>query len=256
MISIIIPTYNEEKYLPKLLESIKKQKFHDYEIIVADAGSHDKTKDIALEYGCRIIEGGKPAAGRNNGAKAASGEYLLFLDADVILPNNFFKKALAEFNHEYFEIATILQKPISKIELDKLIYRINNQIVTNFASIYPLTPGTCILVTRRLHRVLHGFNEKMRISEDNDYGKRAKKIAKYGAITDTYIKVSVRRLNKEGRIKLARKYINNGIFEQLKKIGIEKEISYEFGNFHDVKSLSSLEMRLEKILVFLKKISQ
>ena len=50
-ISIIIPTYNEEEYLPKLLESIKSQDFTDYEIIVADAQSDDNTREIAKENG-------------------------------------------------------------------------------------------------------------------------------------------------------------------------------------------------------------
>ena len=52
--SIIIPTFNEEEYLPILLESIKKQKFDDYEIIIADANSEDRTREIAKEYGLDV----------------------------------------------------------------------------------------------------------------------------------------------------------------------------------------------------------
>ncbi len=69
MLSIIIPTLNEEKWLLFILESIKHQNFKNYEIIVADAGSRDKTIAIAKHYGCEIVPGGCPAAGRNNGAK-------------------------------------------------------------------------------------------------------------------------------------------------------------------------------------------
>ena len=254
MISIIIPTLNEKKYLPKLLKSIKKQTFSDYEIIVSDANSKDKTKEIALEYGCKLVKGGRPAVGRNAGAKVANGEYLLFLDADVILPEDFLKKAIKQFDREYLEMATVLQKPISEVEIDKLIYKIHNILLKYTSEIYPLTVGVCILTTRRLHRRLNGFNEKMDISEDNDYGKRAKKIASYGTITDTCIKISVRRFNKEGRIKLAQKYIRHGVFEQLAKFGINKQIKYEFGDFQDVKSFSKLESQLEKILRFLNKI--
>lgn len=76
--SIVIPTYNEEEYLPKLLESIKMQSYDDYEIIVADANSNDRTREIAEEYGCIVVEGGLPAVGRNNGAKVAKGEIILF----------------------------------------------------------------------------------------------------------------------------------------------------------------------------------
>ena len=77
-LSIIIPTYNEEEYLPKLLYSIKEQEFKDYEIIVADAGSVDRTREIAESNGCKVIEGGLPAVGRNNGAKIAKGKYFYF----------------------------------------------------------------------------------------------------------------------------------------------------------------------------------
>ena len=57
--SIIIPTYNEEEYLPVLLDSIKEQDFNDYEIIVADANSSDRTREIAediLQKYCTSLE--------------------------------------------------------------------------------------------------------------------------------------------------------------------------------------------------------
>jgi glycosyltransferase involved in cell wall biosynthesis len=102
MLSIIIPSYNEEKYLPKLLKSIKKQDFKDYEIIVADNNSKDNTRQIALSYGAQIVDGGRPATARNNGVKVAKGDYLLFLDADTILPQHCLSKALNQFNKKYF----------------------------------------------------------------------------------------------------------------------------------------------------------
>ena len=92
-ISIIIPTLNEEKFLPKLLNSIKEQNYKNYEIIVSDANSKDKTIEIAKRFNVKIVQGGKPAVGRNNGAKFSVGDYLLFLDADVILPKNFLENS-------------------------------------------------------------------------------------------------------------------------------------------------------------------
>ena len=62
-LSIIIPTYNEEKYLPELLKSIKEQNFSSYEIIVADNDSNDNTVKIAESYGCKVVSGGLPAIG-------------------------------------------------------------------------------------------------------------------------------------------------------------------------------------------------
>ena len=95
--SIIIPTYNEEEYLPKLLESIKSQDFTDYEVIVADAQSNDNTREIAKEYGCIVVEGGLPGVGRNKGAEVAKGEVLLFLDSDLELTKNYLANVIEEF---------------------------------------------------------------------------------------------------------------------------------------------------------------
>ncbi len=90
MLSIIIPTYNEEEYLPYLLRSIEAQSYTDFEVIVADNGSTDTTAKLATDSGARVVSGGNPAEGRNSGAAAAKGENLLFLDADVILPDPWF----------------------------------------------------------------------------------------------------------------------------------------------------------------------
>ena len=101
MLSIIIPTLNEEKYLPPLLDSIKKQDYKDYEVIVADAGSKDKTVEIAKKYGCKVVKGGLLPAGRNRGAEASKGDLLLFLDSDIILPPHF-PQHLSEYQQSFW----------------------------------------------------------------------------------------------------------------------------------------------------------
>ena len=98
ILSIIIPTYNEEDYLPVLLDSIKEQNFDDYEVLVADANSKDRTREIAEEYGCIVVDGGLPAVGRNNGAKVAKGDILLFLDSDLKLNDVYLLFVIYEFN--------------------------------------------------------------------------------------------------------------------------------------------------------------
>ncbi|MFA7385400.1 MAG: glycosyltransferase, partial [Candidatus Paceibacterota bacterium] len=64
MISIIIRTLNEEKHLPLLLDSIENQGLHNYEIIVSDAGSSDRTLEIAKKRNCKIVKGGLHGKGR------------------------------------------------------------------------------------------------------------------------------------------------------------------------------------------------
>ena len=98
MLSIIIPALNEEKQIGPLLKLLKNSSFpKDCEIIVADAGSKDRTAAIARSFGCVVVKGGLPAVGRNTGARTAKGELLLFLDSDVTVSENFLENSLSEF---------------------------------------------------------------------------------------------------------------------------------------------------------------
>jgi glycosyltransferase involved in cell wall biosynthesis len=251
-ISIIIPTLNEEKFLPKLLNSIKEQNYKNYEVIIADANSTDKTIEIAKSYNAKIIEGGKPARGRNNGAKISIGDYLLFLDADVILPKNFLEKAIYEFDHHYYEVATFRFEPISNLKIDHLIFKLANVLIERTRKIYPLAPGFCIICTRRIFRRIGGFDESLFLAEDHDFVKRASKFSKFGIIKDTKVFVSVRRLEKEGRINLIRKYFLAEIYRTLKGKVDREILEYEFGNFQNGKNISSIEKFIERILKLFK----
>lgn len=111
-ISIIIPALNEEKYIGKLLESIKKQDYKNFEVIIVDDHSEDKTIEVAKGFESqlplKIVQ--KEVRGisksRNYGASLAKGEIILFLDADVVLPdNNFINKNLELFVRQKLSIA-------------------------------------------------------------------------------------------------------------------------------------------------------
>ena len=91
MLSIIIPTLNEEKHLPRLLKNIKDNNLENYEIIVADNNSKDKTRQIAKKYRCKIVQGGLPSKAKNNGAKAARGSLLFFIE--LVLRYSIFRNA-------------------------------------------------------------------------------------------------------------------------------------------------------------------
>jgi glycosyltransferase involved in cell wall biosynthesis len=86
MISIVIPTRNSESTLPACLESIKKQDFDDYEVIVVDSSSTDRTSEIAKSHGARVIcFNGLPPRARNHGFSKSKGDVFLSLDSDMIM---------------------------------------------------------------------------------------------------------------------------------------------------------------------------
>ncbi len=257
MLSIIIPTLNEENYLPFLLELIKNQNFEGkgeedkssslpslsraiakgeeesllsspslggsslveeinlfsasakalaYEVIVADAGSKDKTLEIAKNYGCKIVSGGLPAKGRNNGAKIAKGDLLLFLDADVILPDNFLKKSLEEFEARKLKVASY-----------RLIPRTEHRVIRTCFDIFYNWPiilwerilaygAMGILVEKEIFEKVGGFDEDIKIAEDMHFVREAKKLGKFGIIRSVKIYISLRRYREDGYLKTWFKY--------------------------------------------------
>ncbi len=207
MLSIIIPTFNEEKFLPYLLKSLKEQTFKDFEIIVADNNSIDTTRLIALKSGAKVVPGGMPAGGRNNGAKFAKGKWFLFLDADVILPSDFLEKAIKEIKKQDFAVASCLVKPLSDRKIDKLLHSTVNWYMEATQKFFPHAPGFCIFVKKEIHQTIGGFNEKIKLAEDHDYVLRASKIANFGFLQNVRIPVSVRRLDKDGRLNISAKYL-------------------------------------------------
>ena len=207
MLSIIIPTLNEEKNLSRLLRIIKSQNITDYEIVVADANSKDKTIQIAKSHNCRIVGGGLPAKGRNEGAKYAKGDLLFFLDADVFVSGDFFERSLKEFSKRNMDIASFCVMPDSEnIFLPVLFNAFYNGPILFLENILPHA-ATGIIIKKDLFRRLKGFDETITLAEDHDLSRRAKKMGKEGGILRSdKIFISLRRFEKDGWVKTGVKY--------------------------------------------------
>jgi len=230
-VSIVIPTKNEEKMLPKLLDTIKSQTYKDYEVIVADAHSSDATVKIAKDFGAKVVEGGRPGPGRNKGAIAAQGEIIVFFDADVQMPSSrFLQDCVAEMDKKKLDVATCKVKPLSRKPIDKAMHEIYNAYAVATEKIRPHAPGFCILVRRHAHHGIKGFDEKIVLAEDHDYVQRAKKEGyKFGLLKSHPISVSVRRLEKDGRLALAIKYLFAELYVMTKGKITKELFEYEMG---------------------------
>jgi len=89
LVSIVIPTLNEEKSLPLCLESIERQTEQNLEIVVVDSGSTDATREIAIAHGAVVVSyRGGPLGARLEYQRASAGDYILFMDADQVLKTN------------------------------------------------------------------------------------------------------------------------------------------------------------------------
>jgi uncharacterized protein (TIGR00661 family) len=236
MLSIIIPTYNEEDYLPKLLQSIKDQNFPDCEIIVADAESTDRTREIALSFGCKVVEGGSPAVGRNSGANAAKGEYLLFLDSDVILTERYLESALNEFIENDIDIGITQLIPLSDSKKDKLLHDFANFFMKLVESIKPHGAGCYGILTKKtLHEGVRGFDETLDFGEDSDYIERIGKRNSFKVLRKPKLLISTRRLEKEGLKNLALIYAKSTLYDFMGKRITAGQLNYTFGHSRDKK---------------------
>jgi glycosyltransferase involved in cell wall biosynthesis len=111
-VSFIVPTLNAERFLKSCLDAIRGQDYpaNKIEIIVADAGSTDKTREIAKKYGAKIVE--NPAIlhepGKTEGTKQATGELLFYTDADNVLANKQWLRLMAAAYTENKEVVGFL----------------------------------------------------------------------------------------------------------------------------------------------------
>lgn len=205
--SIIIPTLNEEQNLPVLLTCLRKQDFTDFEVIVADSGSTDKTKEKAeefknelpqfklIEHSCKNV-----SQARNLGANHAKGEFLLFLDADGEVENHFLGEIKDKIIANNLDSLTIWNRTKSTNFTARFILMLLNISMTLFQKIKPAASGTCIVIKKEIFAKIKGFNERIvNFGEDFDLIQRAHKIHTRFAVFPTPIfYTSTRRYEKEG----------------------------------------------------------
>ncbi|MDA1196628.1 MAG: glycosyltransferase [Nanoarchaeota archaeon] len=207
MLSIIIPTFNEEKYLPKLLGSLKSQTFSDFEIIVADNHSTDTTKAIAKAAGCTLVEGGLPAQGRATGAKIANGEMFFFVDADCVLQNDYLEKSLAEIKRGELDCAGSSISALDGNLLDDFYFAFFNGWMKLMQYLSAHAAGCSVFCTKEHYDKIGGFNRTIQLFEEHDFVRRAAKKGKFRILSSVKVATSVRRFVAQGRLKVALKLI-------------------------------------------------
>jgi len=220
--SVIVPTLNEEKYLPNTLTSIKKQNYKgEFEIIVADGMSKDHTTEVAKRYTDKIVLVNRKgvSAGRNEGARAAKGDILVFLDADTIACNNLLDNIAKHFKHKNVLAGTprILTTEYGK---SMILYTVANELGINtlFKIKKPIMPAVCLACRRDVFWRVGGFNEDLKVAEDVEFSTKIRKLhGKFIFMRNSYVYTSPRRLKQWGVVRQLRAWPFGYIWIRLKK---------------------------------------
>ncbi len=210
--SIIIPTLNEEKYVPHLLSDLKRQTNANFEVLVVDGKSNDKTKQKVLSYDKHLaltfIESPKRnvCSQRNLGARNAKAPWLLFIDADNRLPNFYIQglRYQIDKNNPYY--FTSFMNADSKHSLDKTIAQvINTYLLSQKNTKNPSVLEAMIGVKKSLFSSIGGFEETIEFAEGQDLTKKIlNKKYPLHIFKEPKYTCSYRRLRKEGILKVLR----------------------------------------------------
>lgn len=235
MLSIIIPTLNEEKVLERTLKHLRELRLVQYEIIVSDGRSSDKTLEIARRLADKVVVYQGQARqtigqGKNLGAEAAVGEYLVFIDADIFIPEvkEFFAKAVSLFenNARLAGLTVFLQVfPEDATFFDRIFFAIANrlfQIQNNFLRI-GAAAGEFQMVRAEVFRQLGGYNQTMAVGEDTDFFARLSKIARTWAESSLRVFHTSRRAHSLGWAKLLRLWLVNFVYVKIFKKSFSRE---------------------------------
>nr|MBI5455445.1 glycosyltransferase [Candidatus Levybacteria bacterium] len=206
LLSIVVPTLNEEKYLPLLLESFLNQTKKNFEIIVADGKSDDKTVENANKFKDRLdleiieVERKNVAHQRNAGGRVAKGDYVVFMDADYLVKKNFVEACFLEAEKEDADLIIPFSYPITSNILWQMYFKIQNYICivsSLFGKPFGVASGN--LIKKESFLKMGGYNESVFVFEDQYFfqvAKRHKLKIKYSNKIKMYF--SLRRVAKDG----------------------------------------------------------
>lgn len=171
--SMIVPAKNEEDSIEKCINSFLYQRILNshLEVILADNGSTDRTIDKASRLGARILNlpDANIACLRNRGAEIALGDFLLFIDADIELPDSY----LAYYLHlrtkgcDVLGLNTVLNKDNSNI------FSVwENRNFKSYPQIVDYLPSTNFIIEKSIYHKVKGFDESLQTGEDKDIIQR------------------------------------------------------------------------------------
>lgn len=234
VISIIIPTLREDQFLERTLKNFNEL-ILPHEIIISDGGSTDTTLDIARRYAATITVWDKEhrqtfGEAKNAGAAIATGTFLVFIDADVLIPEpqKFFTELLAAFDKNP-KLVGMTVPLLPWVENHSLIdaffcaplnwfYVIANNIFHSGNA-----SGEFQMMRADAFWKIGGFSERLVAGEDNDMFRRLATIGRTLSYFGLAVRHSLRRAHKLGWLRLYFMWIKNGLSVSLRGKAAYKE---------------------------------
>lgn len=213
-ISVVIPAYNEEKYIERCLKSLQRQQFGgNYEVVVSDDCSTDGTARIAEALADRVITHPKStiSQGRQMGAEASKYEVIAFTDADTFIPPDWLSSLASSLEDERVAGVHGNLMPLDGTRLEndfcryvlppysKFMVRINK----------PSVPGANFAVKRKAFEQVGGFNTRLVTGEDVELCNRVKAVGPILFNPRAVVFVSTRRIRKWGYMKTFSFHVSN-----------------------------------------------
>lgn len=237
LISIVIPTLNEEEYLPGLLQDLQNQTKKNFEVIVVDGKSVDQTKKRAMVFAKDIdltfLEATKRNTSyqKNFGAKHARGVFLFFLDADNRIGKDCMEKLQGYIDREKKLLYLPLPKPSNENLFNMILFAISIKAVIGLQKVgKALSFGPAILIQRELFERIGRFDEAAYVSEDHNLIVKAYKAkVKVRFMKDVNFIFSMRRFESEGALKVTTQYVIFTWLTFFKGVVYKSSIPYKMG---------------------------
>jgi glycosyltransferase involved in cell wall biosynthesis len=223
MISVIIPTLNEESTLENLLAQFSDDviRHFDVELIVSDGGSTDGTVDIAKKRVHIVLDEVKDrkqtiGEGRNRGAFQSSGDVLLFFNADVRVSNmeQHLRAMLEALNTPEVVAATcpVFVYPEEETVLDRIYHRIHNLHVRLLNALrFGTGRGECQVIKRSAFFSVSGYDERLAAGEDFDLYRRLARRGMIKYLGHSIVYESPRRYRRSGYLSVTLLWFLNAV---------------------------------------------
>jgi len=234
-ISVIIPSYNEEKLIGSTISQFTDEVKAKYnvEVIISDGGSKDKTIEIVDGKVDKIVKYNKNvkqniSEGRNRGFEASTGDVLIFFNADTFVKDIgcFFSKVIEIMNSDNVTAIACPVKvfPSEEKLQDKIFHFTYNNYVRllNFAFM-GMGRGECHIIKRESFIKAKGYNEILSAGEDFELYTKLSKLGKIKFCNDLLVYESPRRYRRYGYTKVFYDWAKNSIWITLFKKSLSKE---------------------------------